>query len=166
MSELTIEPGRFVALAYTMLDEHGMVIEDRERPVGFIYGGQDELIGGIDDAILGHSAGDVIEVTVTPEQGFGERDPGLVIIERLEDIPPEFHHVGAEVEMKSETGDSRMFLVTRIADDEVTIDGNHPFAGRTLTVRVRIVEVREPRPDDYVAADEPAETVPPSSRLH
>ena len=46
----------------------------------------------------------------------------LKIVERVEDIPPEFRHVGAEVEMKSDTGESRMFLVTRIADDEVTID--------------------------------------------
>jgi FKBP-type peptidyl-prolyl cis-trans isomerase SlyD len=58
-------------------------------------------------------------------------------------VPPQFHHVGAEVQMQNDSGEARLFYVTKIDKGRVTVDGNHPLAGKSLHVRVRILEVRD-----------------------
>ena len=85
---------------------------------------------------------------VPPEDGFGAHDPDLTFSDDLQNVPPQFHRVGAEVLMQSESGDSKTFYVTRIEDGKLTVDGNHPLAGKTLKVRVNILEVRDATIED------------------
>ena len=166
MNENTVQPGKYVAVSYTIYDENGQLLEDCEQPVGFVYGSATELLDGIDAAIRGRQQGDVFEVALPPGQGFGMRDPALLFTDRLDNVPEDYRHVGAEVEMTNESGETRTFYVSRIEDGNVTIDGNHPLAGRSLVVRVRITEVRDARIEDMrdESADEGA--MPPSRRLH
>jgi FKBP-type peptidyl-prolyl cis-trans isomerase SlyD len=148
MSEQIIEPGKYVGLTYTIEDEHGSVVEQHDVPLGFVYGSDTELIGGMDKAVAGKRAGDQVEVKVPPEQGFGDHDPSLTFTDAIENVPPQFRQVGAEVQMQNEQGETRSFFVTRIEDGKVTVDGNHPLAGKQLTVRVTITEVRDARPGE------------------
>jgi FKBP-type peptidyl-prolyl cis-trans isomerase SlyD len=148
MSEDIIQPGKYVALTYAILDEKGQVVEQHDMPLGFVYGSDTELIGGMDKAVVGRRAGDQVEVQVPPEQGFGDRDPSLTFTDKIENVPPQFRQVGAEVQMQNEKGETRSFFVTRIEDGQVTVDGNHPLAGKVLTVRVTIEEVRDAKPGE------------------
>jgi len=148
MPKETIQPGKFVSLTYTISDADGNLLEQNDLPVSYIHSGDTELIGGMDRAVLGKSAGDKVEMSVPPEDGFGESDPDLTFTDDLENVPPEFRRVGAEVQMESESGDVKNFYVTKIEDGKLTVDGNHPLAGKTLTVNVKILEVRNPTPDD------------------
>ncbi len=148
MSKQTIQPGKFVSLTYTISDTEGRVLEQNDIPVNYIYGGDQELIGGMDDAVRGKCAGDLVELTVSPENGFGPHLSELTFTDDLENVPPEFRWVGAEVQMQNEAGDVKSFFVTKIEDGKLTVDGNHPLAGKTLTVRVTIQEVRDPTPAD------------------
>ena len=148
MTEETIQPGKYVALIYTIEDEQGQVVEQHDMPLGFVYGSDTELIGGMDKAVAGKRAGDQVEVEVPPEQGFGERDPSLTFTDTIDNVPPQFRQVGAEVQMQNDQGETKSFFVTRIADGQVTVDGNHPLAGKQLTVRVTITEVRDARPGE------------------
>ena len=148
MSDDTIRAGKYVGLTYTIFDEQENIVEQHDMPIGFVYGSDTELIGGMDKAVAGRRAGDQVEVEVTPEQGFGDHDPSLTFTDDIENVPPQFLQVGAEVQMQNDAGESRSFFVTRIADGKVTIDGNHPLAGKHLKVRVSIVEVRDARPGE------------------
>jgi len=148
MPKETIQPGKFVSLTYTISDADGNLLEQNDLPVSYIHSGDTELIGGMDRAVLGKSAGDKVEMSVPPEDGFGASDPDLTFTDDLENVPPEFRRVGAEVQMESESGDVKNFYVTKIEDGKLTVDGNHPLAGKTLTVNVKILEVRNPTPDD------------------
>jgi len=145
MSDEIIKPGKYVALTYSIVDDQGNVVEQHDVPLGFVYGSDTELIGGMDRAVVGKRVGDEVEVSVSPEHGFGEHDPNLTFTDDLANVPPQFRQIGAEVQMQNDKGESKVFYVTRIEDDKVTIDGNHPLAGKDLTVRVTITEVRDAR---------------------
>ena len=144
MPDQLISAGKLVALTYRIEDGQGNVLEQTDIPVSYIHGGQTELIGGMDAAVDGRRAGDAVELILGPDQGFGRHDPDLIFTDDLENVPPEFRFVGAEVQMENEAGETRQFHVTRIDDGKLTLDGNHPLAGKTLRVHVRIDEVREP----------------------
>lgn len=148
MSTETIQPGKYVALTYTIVDEQGTVVEQHDMPLGFVYGSDTTLIGGMDRAVAGKMAGDRVTVDVLPEQGFGARDPKLTFVDDVENVPPQFRQVGSEVQMQNDEGQTRSFYVTKIEDGKVTVDGNHPLAGMPLQVEVVITEVRDARPGE------------------
>jgi FKBP-type peptidyl-prolyl cis-trans isomerase SlyD len=150
MSEQTIRPGKFVSLTYSIIDEQGQVVEQSDLPVSYIYGGETEMIGGMDTAMAGKKAGDSVQLTVSPEQGFGHHDPDLTFTDDLENVPPEFRRIGAEVPMQNEGGEVKTFYVTKIDNGRLTVDGNHPLAGKRLKVTVRILEVRDATQDDML----------------
>lgn len=143
-----IRPGKYVSLTYSITDQSGNVVEQTDLPLGYIHGGNTELIGGMDDAVAGKQAGDQVELMVSPEQGFGPHDPNLTFTDDVANVPPEFRYIGAEVPMQSDNGDVRTFYVTRIEAGSLTVDGNHPLAGKALKVHVEIHEVREPTADE------------------
>ncbi len=143
-----VKPGKFISLTYTIFDMDGNLLEQNDIPVSYIYGGEKALIGRMDDAVQGKTIGDEVQVLVPPEEGFGEHDPDLTFTDDIENVPPQFRHVGAEVQMQNESGDLKTFFVTHIDGDQLTVDGNHPMAGKTLKVNVKILEVREPTQAD------------------
>lgn len=148
MSE-QVTNGKRVSLTYSIRDAGGQVLEQSDLPVSYIPGGHNELIGGMDEALAGKRPGDEVDLELSPEQsGFGPYDPDLSFTDDLDNVPPQFRHLGAEVPMQSETGEMRTFYVTKIADGRLTVDGNHPLAGKTLTIRVQIREVRDARPGE------------------
>lgn len=144
MPDDLIGDGKLVALTYRIEDGQGNLLEQNDVPVSYIHGGQSELIGGMDSAITGLRPGDEVDLVLGPNEGFGAHDPALTFTDDLENVPLEFRFVGAEVPMENEAGETRHFHVTRIADGKLTVDGNHPLAGKTLRVHVRIAEVRDP----------------------
>ncbi len=148
MASDRIDNGKFVSLTYSITDEHGNVLEQSDLPVSYVYGGDTELVGGVDEAIRGKVAGEKVEVTVPPEQAFGDHDPDLTFTDNVANVPPEFRRLGAEVEMRNDEGEARTFYVTDIEGDKLTVDGNHPMAGKTINVNISILEVRDATPDD------------------
>ncbi|ESQ13513.1 MAG TPA: peptidylprolyl isomerase [Chromatiaceae bacterium] len=148
MSEI-IRNGKLVSLIYSIRDNADNILEQSDLPVSYIHGGNNELIGGMDQAVQGKQAGDEVELELTPENsGFGTHDSLLTFTDDIDNVPPEFRHVGAEVTMQSESGDTRIFYVTRISNGLLTLDGNHPLAGKRLFVRIRIRDVRDPTPQE------------------
>lgn len=101
MTDDTIKPGKYVALTYTILDQGGQVVEQHDIPLGFVYGSDTELIGDMDKAVAGKKVGDQLEVHVGPAQGFGEHDPSLTFTDSIDNVPPQFRQIGAEVQMQT-----------------------------------------------------------------
>lgn len=148
MSDEIVKPGKYVALTYTIEDEHGEVVEQHDVPLGFVYGSDTELIGDMDKVVAGKRVGDELSVHVSPEQGFGDHDPDLTFVDSVDNVPPQFRQVGAEVQMQNDKGETKSFYVTSIENGKITVDGNHPLAGKPLTVRVVITEIRDARPGE------------------
>lgn len=163
MSTDRVAPGKLVSLTYSIRDEWDRVLEQSDLPVSYIQGGHVELVGGMDRHIEGCHAGEEVELALPADAGFGPHDPSLTFTDDLANVPPEFRFVGAEVPMQSDSGAVRTFIVTRIENGRLTIDGNHPLAGKALRVRVKIVEVREPTATE-LAEHDPGSI--PSVRTH
>jgi FKBP-type peptidyl-prolyl cis-trans isomerase SlyD len=148
MSEDVVRNGKYVGLSYTIVDPNGTVVEQHDLPIGYVYGSDTQLIGNMDKAIVGHKAGDEVQLTISPEEGFGERDESLTFTDDIDNVPEEFRRIGAEVQMQNDRGESRTFYVTRIEDGKLTVDGNHPLAGKELLITVKIHEVRDAQPGE------------------
>ena len=148
MTAEIIQDGKYVSLTYSIQDNEGSVLEHSDLPVGFVLGGAQELIGGMDAAIRGKAAGDEIDFDLPPDAGFGTHDADLTFTDDINNVPPQFRQIGAEVQMQNEAGEVKNFYVTRIENGRLTVDGNHPLAGKTLRVHVRIHEVREANLED------------------
>jgi len=144
MSSQKVCRNKAVQFTYSITDNNGNVVEQVDLPVNYVHGAsQMGLIERIERAMEGHSVGDSIEVNLPPSEGFGEYDPDLTFIDNIENVPPQFRTVGAQIEMANDGGETKTFIVSKIEGDELTVDGNHPLAGKTATFKVKILEIRD-----------------------
>jgi FKBP-type peptidyl-prolyl cis-trans isomerase SlyD len=144
----TIQRDKFVSLSYTITDENNEILERIDMPVNYIHGRDSQVIEKIEKALEGCEQGDEISVELSPEEGFGEHQPELTFTDDIDNVPHEFRHIGAEIEFQNDKGESRMFRVSRIDDGKLTVDGNHPFAGKVITYNIKVNEVRDATPDE------------------
>jgi len=142
---MTAEPIRkdkVVSVTYTLINQRGEVFDQSDVPVSYLYGRQSGLFEKVEQELEGRQAGDSIEVTLTPEEGFGVRDPGLTFTDDLENVPPELRYIGAQLEAQNAKGEVVTFLVTAIQNGKLTVDANHPLAGQTVRFKVTVRDVR------------------------
>lgn len=156
MSEQRIAPNKLVAITYSIKDDGGELLEHSDMPISYIHGGRSDLFEKIETALEGRQQGETVEVTLSPEEGFGQRDPSLTFTDDLDNVPEQYREIGAEVEMQNDQGESRIFHVTNIENGQLTVDGNHPFAGKTLVFTVKIIDIRDATAEDIAAAGEGA----------
>ena len=138
-----ITKNKFVSLIYTITDDDDNTLESTDTPIHYIQGIKSEVIEKISSALEGHKVGDFIQVPLTPEEGFGIHQPELTFSDNINNVPAEFHTIGAEVEFKNDAGESKIFRVTEIADGILTVDGNHPYAGKNITYNITVKAVRD-----------------------
>jgi len=139
-----IEINKHVLFSYAIFDvDSGEVLEQVEAPLAYIYGGKQPMLDKVKAAMAGANEGDIVEVSLTPAEGFGEPDPALIFSEQLSNVPPEYQHIGAKVQLENEAGEIKRFLVTQMNDRELVIDGNHPLAGRNLNFRFTVHAIRD-----------------------
>ncbi|MXE21419.1 peptidylprolyl isomerase, partial [Escherichia coli] len=85
------------------------------------------------------SAGDLIEVTLDGNRIFGPRDESLVFTDRIENVPEEYRQIGTSILMENDKGQTRSFIVTRMDDETLTVDGNNPLCGREVVFTLEIL---------------------------
>ena len=148
MSDAQVGKHKVVAVVYSIADENGNVMEQIDYPVSYVHGGKSDLIEKVETALEGCKVGDSVQVTLGPSEAFGEHDPNLTFTDDIDNVPPEFRHVGAEVQMQNDAGDVRTFIVSRIEGNKLTVDGNHPMAGKSVTFTVTVKEIRDASPEE------------------
>lgn len=163
MSDEMVGRGKVVFMTYSVLDEQGQVMGQNDMPTGYVHGAGSGLFEKIERSLEGHKVGERVEVSLTPEEGFGPSDPSLVIVEDFANVPPSLRRLGGEAEAQNEQGEVMTFRVVKIADGKVTLDGNHPLAGQQATCVVDILSVREATPEE-ISSGFPAEQGAP--QLH
>lgn len=141
---MQIEQNTVAAIDYTLTDDAGEVLDSSEgrEPLAYLHGAGN-LIPGLEQALEGSTEGDSLQVTVEPENGYGERTEELV-----QDVPVEAFsgvdevEAGMRFQATDDQGNVRVVTVTDVGDEQVTVDANHPLAGQKLHFDVSVVEVR------------------------
>lgn len=150
-----ISQNKVVTFIYTIEDEAGLILEQSDLPISYVHGGKHDLFEKIEHELEGAVVSDTIAVSLTPDEAFGAHDPDLTFTDDIENVPMEFRHVGAEVEMMNDKGDSRQFVVTRIENGKLTVDGNHPMAGKVITFNIKVTDIRDATPEEITNGVEP-----------
>lgn len=140
---MEISEGTVVSMDYALRDDEGTLIDQSQpgQPLAYLHGHQN-IIPGLESALTGKNVGDIVEVRVAPGEGYGELNPQLEQIvpkERFQGI--EAIEVGMQFQASTEQGPV-MVRVVSVDEDTVTVDGNHPLAGKHLNFNVTIQEVR------------------------
>ena len=140
----TIQNNKYVELKYEVIDKKsGAVLVGVEFPVGYVHGANEILAPTVTEELEGKSASDVIEVPFDGDQIYGPRDESLVFTDHIDNVPEEYRKVGTTIFAENEKGESHSFIVTRIDDKTLTIDGNNPLCGRKVLFKLEILNVRD-----------------------
>ena len=143
-SSEVIRDGKFVELTYKVTDrKSGHVVTRVEFPLGYVHGHNEILAPSVHKELEGRCAGDVIEVPIDGNSIFGPRDESLVFTDRIENVPEEYRSVGTSILMENDKGRTRSFVVTRMDDKTLTVDGNNPLCGREIVFTLEVLTVRE-----------------------
>jgi FKBP-type peptidyl-prolyl cis-trans isomerase SlyD len=139
-----ITADRVVTIHYTLKDDHGAVLDSSAggEPLAYIQG-HGNLVSGLEKALEGKQDGNTLSVSVAPADGYGIRQETLVqrvpkrTLQGLGEIKK-----GVQFQARTDDG-MRLFTVTAVIGDMVSLDGNHPLADQTLHFDVEVVGVRE-----------------------
>ncbi|RRQ22973.1 FKBP-type peptidyl-prolyl cis-trans isomerase [Thiohalobacter thiocyanaticus] len=139
-----ITDGKYVEVKYKVIDvKTDSVLTEIEYPLGYVQGVNEVLAPAVMRELEGKAAGDTIDVPIDCNELYGPRDESLVITDRIENVPEEYREVGTAILMENDQGQTKTFMVTRIAGDYITIDGNNPLSGREVIFKLEILLVRD-----------------------
>ncbi len=159
MSEF-IQNDKFVELGYKVVDQKtGMPLVQVEFPIGYVHGQSSALDDSVTRELEGKKKGDIVEVPIDGNTLYGPRDEALVFTDKIENVPENFREVGTTITMESEKGMSRNFIVTRLNEETLTVDGNNPLCGRLVIFKLEVLGVRDATVEEIEAGgaiiDEP-----------
>jgi FKBP-type peptidyl-prolyl cis-trans isomerase SlyD len=150
--ENMITDGKFVELTYKVIDLNTQAILTMvEFPIGYIHGVTEALAPQVTAELNGKVVGDVINVTIDCNKIYGARDESLVFTDHIDNVPEEYREVGMSILMENDQGNTKSFLVTRVDEKSVTIDGNNPLCGREVIFKLEILTVREATEEEIEA---------------
>jgi FKBP-type peptidyl-prolyl cis-trans isomerase SlyD len=146
---MKIEGQCVVSIHYTVTSE-GVELDSSKGkdPLTYMHGAS-SIIPGLERALEGREAGDDVSVTIEPNDAYGEAREELVqnmprsAFEGVDKVEP-----GMQFQASGQNGQVQNITVVKVEDDEVTIDANHPLAGKTLEFDVVIDSVREPTDEE------------------
>lgn len=141
MSQAT--QGDRVTVEYTGTLEDGTVFDSsRERkPIEFVIG-ENQVIPGFESAVMGMEPGESRTATLSPEDGYGERSDDRVFTVPRGDLPDDVEpSVGDRLEVRQQNGNTFPVTVMATDGDQVTLDANHPLAGKQLTFEIELVSI-------------------------
>jgi FKBP-type peptidyl-prolyl cis-trans isomerase SlyD len=134
-----------VSLQYVLTDLAGEMLEKTEQPVSYLHGGYDGIFPLVEEQLQGMDVGEHCVVEMQPDDAFGEYEHDLVRVEPRDLFPPNVH-VGMQFEGGAEGADDddyMLYTVVEVTDKEVTVDGNHPLAGKALKFDCTVTAVRQ-----------------------
>ncbi|MDY0206328.1 MAG: peptidylprolyl isomerase [Pseudomonas sp.] len=133
-----------VAIDYTLSNDAGEVIDSSAGAEPLVYlHGAGNIIAGLENALAGKTVGDELEVSIEPEDAYGEYSAELItnlgreMFEGVEEL-----EVGMQFHASAPDGGMQVVTIRDIDGDQVTIDGNHPLAGQQLNFKVKVISVR------------------------
>ena len=142
---MEISDKNVVSIHFSLTNDEGEVIDSSEGNDPLVYmHGTNSLIAGLERELSGKTAGDKIQVSIQPEDAYGQINPDLIQVvprsafQGVDEIKP-----GMQFEAKNPEGHSQLIIIEDVTDTEVKVNGNHPLAGQVLHFDVTVEEVRE-----------------------
>lgn len=145
-----INQGDVVQVHYTGTLEDGTVFDTSEgrEPLTFTVG-EEKVIPGFERAVVGMEPGDEKTAELSPEQAYGPHREDMVQEMEQDQLPEDVDpEVGQQLQLRLQNGRTIPVVVTDVADGAVTIDANHPLAGKTLTFDIEVVDIGEDTDED------------------
>ncbi|MBO4300029.1 MAG: peptidylprolyl isomerase [Desulfovibrio sp.] len=141
---MPITKGDTIRVHYTGTLEDGTVFDSsRERDSLEFTLGKGMLISGFETAVEGHEVGDTVTVTIPPSEAYGDMDPELIFTVPRAQVPDHIPlEVGTPLQLSNEQGQMDV-TISEVGTDEITLDANHPLAGKTLTFEIEILSVKK-----------------------
>jgi FKBP-type peptidyl-prolyl cis-trans isomerase SlyD len=141
-SSTVVAPDHIVLMNYRLVDDAGKELDasQENEPLAYLHG-RNSIIPGLENALTGLKAGDKKEVTVTPANGYGERQNDLQFTLPRSQFGDQTPQIGMMIELQAQE-DNLVAHVVALDENSVTLDGNHPMAGKTLHFSIEIVSVR------------------------
>ena len=134
---------------YTLKNETGEVLDSSagQEPLSFVCGANN-IVSGLENALLGKVVGDKLDVVVKPEEGYGDiREELVQKVDRANFEGIDNIEVGMQFMAEAPWGQQPVTVIA-VEEKEVTLDGNHPLAGQTLQFSVEVTDVREATEDE------------------
>lgn len=142
---MNIENGKVVTFHYTLLDTEGKLLEESKgaEPTAYLHG-KNNILPAMEAELEGRQVGDKVEVTLSPEQAYGQRNPDAVQRVPIKNLVGKGGKVkpGQIITVQTEQG-SRQVQVVKVGKFNADVDTNHPLAGLTLTFHIEIVDIRD-----------------------
>lgn len=145
---MEITPQCVVALTWTLKDSLGDVLDELNEPVEFLVG-SDDLLPAIGAALQGHEPGATLDLNLEPKDAFGDYDEQLVYLVPRAQLPPGIEE-GMLLEATSlpaalgqGAAPDALLTITEIYPEHGVLDANHPLAGISLRLHLKVVGVRE-----------------------
>ena len=147
---MTIKHNSAVSFHYTLTDDDGQQLDSSAggEPLAYLHGAGN-IVPGLENALEGKNVGDSMTVAVSAAEGYGESQPELI-----QEVPRESFQgvddiqVGMQFEAQTGNGQSVPVTVTAVTEEFVTVDCNHPLAGKNLNFDVSITDVRDPTQEE------------------
>ncbi|AKO95800.1 MAG: peptidylprolyl isomerase [Marinovum algicola] len=139
-----VKSGDTVAIHYTGTLADGATFDSSQGrdPLEFTVG-SGQIIPGLDKAIPGMEVGDKKVVDVPADEAYGQADPNARQAVPRADIPADIPlDIGTQLQVQTPTGQAMPVTVIEVTDEQVTLDANHPLAGKDLTFAIELVEIK------------------------
>lgn len=136
-----------ISIEYTLNDDQGRTLDSSQghEPLAYLHGAGN-IVPGLEKALDGKDVGDSVEVSVTPEEGYGQYDAALVRNVPVRKLP-KGTQPGQRLRLDTSAGPA-IFTVISLKGDYAKLDGNHPLAGKTLHFKVKVVDIRQPTAEE------------------
>jgi peptidylprolyl isomerase len=140
-----VKEGDNISLHYTGTLDDGTVFDSSEgrEPLNFTVG-SGEVIQGFDDGVRGMEVGQTRDISIAPDQAYGEYYEELVRVVPRQAFPEGMKpEVGMTLELELPSGQSLPVRIIDIEGDEITLDANHLLAGETLNFKIHLVDINK-----------------------
>ena len=147
---MPFEANKVISFNYTLKDDQGSVIEStaNKQPLTFLSG-QNQIIPKLEEALNGMLIGGKKNVKVDAAQAYGEYDEKAIQNVKKEQFPAEAKlEVGMTYFANSPDGKQMPFTITEVKESNITVDFNHPLAGKNLEFDVELVDKRDATPEE------------------
>lgn len=135
--------GDTVKVHYTGRLDDGTIFDSsiNREPLQFTIG-EGQIIPGFEQAIIGMSPGESKTTRIPMDEAYGPHRKEMVVVVSREQIPAELNpEVGQQLQVRQPDGRAMIVVVTEVSESSVTLDANHPLAGKDLTFDIQLVEI-------------------------
>lgn len=135
--------GNTVKVHYTGKLDDGTIFDTsvEREPLEFTIGAG-QMIPGFEEAVKGMQVGQVKTVTIPAEEAYGLHNADMILVIGRDKLPENLNPVvGQRLQMQQENGNVAVVVVTDVSDTTITLDANHPLAGKALTFEIELVEI-------------------------